>query len=396
MGRKYEKITFILLTFADMKNKWAIIVIGILVFGFLLRLVLTVRWANKYMSFTKQEGSNLSIAQKAYVANEWESTISVVDTANNTLVKTIDVSEQYYGKLLSFSAHNVQVWPKWTVVVVTANIAEDKEEWHSDQEVNKDELIIIDPITDTIVWRIGLDKWAHLAHVVVTSDDTIAYATSQDKWKVYVIDLLTKEVKDTIILREWSQPHWMRLSLDGKYLYVALIGEKWIARVDTSDFWVKIIPLNWKVVQVAVTPDNKYVFASLYNTKSIARYDISTEEIKIINLPDWALWPVQLYPTPDSAFIYVADQWYYFDEPISNSIYKIDVNTLSVVEKYTWWKAPHGVVVAPNGEKTYVTNLLSNDVTVINNKQNRVESTIAVGKMPNGISIWTRWIGWTP
>lgn len=379
-----------------MKNKWVITVIGILAFGLLLRLVLTVKWANRYTSFTKQESGNSLIVQKIYVANEWESTVSIIDTANNTVVKTIDLSEQFYGKLLSFSAHNVQVWPKWTVVVVTANIVEDEEEWHAAENVNKDEVVIIDPILDTIVWRISLDKWAHLAHVVVTPDDTLAYATSQDKWKVYIIDLMTKKVKDSITLPEWSQPHWMRLSPDGKYLYIALIGERWIAKIDTSDLSVKVIPLNWKVIQVAVTPDNKYVFASLYNTRSVARYDVSTEEIAVINLPDWALWPVQLYPSPDGTFIYVADQGYYFDEPISNSIYKVDVNTLSIAEKYTWWKAPHGVVVAPNGEKTYVTNLLSDDVNVINNKENRVESTIAVGKMPNGISIWTRWIGWTP
>jgi YVTN family beta-propeller protein len=371
-------------------------VVAVLMFGFFLWLVLTIRWANRYISFDKQVDTDSWVNQKIYVANEWESTVTVIDATTNTIINTINLSQQYYGKFLSYSAHNVQVWPKWTVVLVTANIAEDKEEWHSAGEVNKDELTIIDPITDTIVWRIGLDKWAHLAHVVVTSDDTLAYATSQDKWKVYVIDLQTKERKATIMLPEWSQPHWIRLSPDGKYLYVALIGERWIARVDILDLWVKIIPLNWKVVQVAVTPDNKYVFASLYNTKSIARYDISTEEVEVLNLPDWALWPVQVYPSPDSAFIYVADQWYYFDEPISNSIYKIDVNTLSVVEKYTGWKAPHGVVVSPDWEKTYVTNLLSNDVTVINNKENKVESTIAVGKMPNGISIRTRWIGWTP
>jgi len=379
-----------------MKNKKTIAVVGVLMFSFLLWLVLTIRWANRYVSFDKQVATDSWVNQKVYVANEWESTVTVIDATTNTIINTINLSQQYYGKLLSFSAHNVQVWPKWTVVVVTANIAEDEGEWHTAEKANKDEVIMIDPITDTIVWRIRLDKWAHLAHVVVTSDDKVAYASSQDKWKVYIIDLVTKKVKDSITLSDWSQPHWMRLSPDGKYLYVALIGEKWIAKIDTSNYWVKLIPLNWKVIQVAITPDNKYVFASLYNTKSVARYDISTEEIAVINLPDWALWPVQLYPSPDSTFIYVADQWYYFDEPISNSIYKVDINTLSIVEKYTWWKAPHGVVVAPNGEKTYVTNLLSDDVTVINNKENRVESTIAVGKMPNGISIWTRWIGWTP
>ncbi len=348
------------------------------------------------MSFDKQEDTTSSVTQKIYVANEWESAVSVIDARTDTTIKTIDLSEHYYGKILSYSAHNVQVGPKWTVVVVTANIAEEEEEWHTAKGVNKDELILIDPLTDNVIWRIGLDKWAHLAHAVIAPDDTIAYVTSQDMWKVYLVDLVAKKVKDTITLPEWSQPHWMRLSPDGTYLYVALISERWIAKIDTSDFSVQIIPLHWKVIQVAVTLDNKYVFASLYDTKSVARYNVSTEEITVIKLPEWSLWPVQLYPAPDSAYIYVADQWYYFDEPISNSIYKIDVNTLTAVANYIWWKAPHGVVVSPDGEKIYITNLLSSDVTVINTSENKVVNTIKVGEMPNGISIRTRWIGWTP
>lgn len=379
-----------------MKNKRAITLISILAFGFLLRLVLTAKWANRYISFDKQKDINSTITQKIYVANEWESKLSVIDTSTDTLMESIDLSEHYYGKILSFSAHNVQVGPKWTVVVATANIAEEGEEWHMSEKVNNDELIMIDPLTDKIVGRILLDKWAHLAHVVVNFDDTIAYVISQEMWKVYIVDLIAKEVKETLTLPDWSMPHGERLSPDGKTLYVALIGERWIAKINTSDFTIEIIPLNWKVMQVAVTPNNKYVFASLYNTKSVARYDISTKKIEIINLPDWALWPVQLYPSPDSSFIYVADQWFYFDEPVSNNIYKIDANTLTLIENYTWGKAPHGVVVSPNGEKTYVTNLLSDDITVINNNENRVVNTIKADKMPNGISIRTRWIWWTP
>jgi len=379
-----------------MKHTWIITAIGVLIFGWLLWFVLTAKWANRYTSFTQQEGTTSSISQQVYIANEWESVVSVIDTASNTVIKTIGLSEQYYGKFLSFSAHNVQVWPKWTVVVVTANIAENEEEWHTEEDINSDELILIDPLTDTIIWRIALDKWAHLAHVVVTSDDTMAYAISQDMWKVYIVDLVTKKVINSVILPAWSQPHGTRLSSDDTFLYVALIAERWIAQINTSDLSIDIIPLDGKVIQVAVTPDNKYVFASLYNTKGVIRYDISTKEVVTINLPDGALWPVQLYPSPDSKFVYVADQWHYFDEPVSTMIYKIDVNTLNIVEQYTWWSAPHGVVVTPDGQRTYVTNLLSNDVTVINNEQNRVEITIPVGEMPNGISIWTKWMGWTP
>lgn len=379
-----------------MKYKWVVVVIGVFAFGLLLWLMLTIKWANRNFSFEKKQDINMSVNQKIYIANEWESAVSVIDADKNTVIKTISLTEQYYGKLLSFSAHNVQVWPKGTVVVITANIKEDEKEWHTVEETNNDELVIIDPLTDTVIWRVSLDKWAHLAHAVISHDDSTAYVTSQDKWKVYVVDLTTKKVKQTVVLPDWAQPHWLRLSANGTTLYVALIGERWIAKIDTVTYTSEIIPLNWKVIQVAVTPDNKYVFASLYNAKSIARYEIASKEVKTVSLPEWSVWPIQLYSTPDSAYIYVADQWYYFDEPVGSSIYKIDANSLDVVEKYIGWEAPHGVVISPNGEKTYVTNLLSNTVTVINNIDNKVESTIPVGKMPNGISIWTNWIGWTP
>lgn len=85
-----------------MKKNWAIITIAIITFGLLLLLVLTLKWANRYISITAQDYSNQSILQKVYIANEWESAVSVIDTSNNTVIKTIDLSEQYYGKFLSY------------------------------------------------------------------------------------------------------------------------------------------------------------------------------------------------------------------------------------------------------------------------------------------------------
>lgn len=50
--------------------------------------------------------------------------------------------------------------------------------------------------------------------------------------------------------------------------------------------------------------------------------------------------------------------------------------------------APHGVVVSKEGKLVYVTNLLSDDVSVIDIALGREVAKIKVGKMPNGISVW--------
>lgn len=99
---------------------------------------------------------------------------------NKKFIKSINLSEQYYGKFLRYSAHNVQVSPRGSVVAVTANILED-EDAHEAEMTNSDEIILIDPNTDTIMGRIPMGIGMHLAHIVIDSTDTYAYVVSQEK-----------------------------------------------------------------------------------------------------------------------------------------------------------------------------------------------------------------------
>ena len=78
--------------------------------------------------------------------------------------------------------------------------------------------------------------------------------------------------------------------------------------INIADGKITDIPLGGVVVQTAVTRDGKFVFASLYDTKEVIRYDLQSGEIKRIPLPADAQGPIQLYATPDSKLLYVADQ----------------------------------------------------------------------------------------
>ena len=105
-------------------------------------------------------------------------------------------------------------------------------------------------------------------------------------------------------------------------------------------------------------------------------------------LPQGAKGPIQMYSTPDSQFIYLADQGYYFEQPASDLVYKIDLLAGIVVKEIKAGSAPHGVVVSPDGAFVYVTNLLSNDVSVIDTATDTEVGRIPVGKEPNGVSFW--------
>ena len=49
---------------------------------------------------------------------------------------------------------------------------------------------------------------------------------------------------------------------------------------------------------------------------------------------------------------------------------------------------PHGVVVSKDGKSVYVTNLLDNDLSVIDADSEKVVAKIKVGLMPNGVSLY--------
>lgn len=339
--------------------------------------------------------------EKIYIANEGESSLTVVNALDTSKIGYISLSDG----VNRFSAHNVQVSPDGTLVATTANSMSpegmSEEEWEgkeveAEENTTSDQLILIDPTTDRITDRINIGMDAHLAHVAINADATMAYVTAQEDAQLFIVSLIDKSIQKIITLPEWSSPHGLRLSPDGRQLYIALIEGKGMVILDTTTFTTEIVALEGKAVQVAILPDASQVFVSLFDTKRIARYTPTTKEVAYISLPGDAKWPIQLYPSPDSKTIYVADQGYYFDQPIGNRIYVLDAISLQINKSYTWGRAPHWVVVSKDGSKTYITNLLSDTMTVIDNNQWVIVGTAPVGKMPNGISIRSSTLWGTP
>ena len=158
--------------------------------------------------------------------------------------------------------------------------------------------------------------------------------------------------------------------------------------INIADGKITDVPLGGVAVQTAVTQDGKFVFASLYDTKEVVRYDRQSGEIKRIALPTGAQGPIQLYATPDSKLLYVADQGELLERPVSNKVFVIDIANTKVINTITVGNKAHGVVVSKDGKTVYVTNSIDNTVSVIDVATQTVTGTIPVGKGPNGVSYW--------
>ncbi len=381
-----------------MKNKLIIGIIAVVVvIGGISALV--------YSGNQKNEKATSEISEKVYVAIEGSGEIAVIGAKTNQVVKRIDLSEDKEGMTVDYMPHNIQVAPNNKSVWVTANAIDEKmkmssriipiahaDTGHGDEVLgtagNKDELIVIDPFSDTIVKRIEMGQDLHLSHISLTPDSSYAIVASQEKGIIYKINTTTFKVEKETTTKSGAGPHGLRISPDGKTAYVAMIGGKSMGILDIGSFVLNDLALKGAAVQTGITPDGKYALASVYDQKSLAVYDIASAKLSYVDLPKEAKGPVQLYPTPDSRYVYVADQGYYFDQPTGDTIYKIDLKEMKIAGVIKGGSAPHGVIVSKDGKFVYVTNLLSDDVSVIDTVLGKEVVKIKVGKMPNGISLW--------
>ncbi|MEK7142101.1 MAG: DUF1573 domain-containing protein, partial [Patescibacteria group bacterium] len=348
--------------------------------------------------------SEVKVEDKIYVAVEEAGEIAVISAKNRTVIKRIDLSAEIGGMKIGFMPHNVQVAPDNKSVWVTANAVDISKEKMSFQIIPKaradeghgeeggikinDQIVVIDPLADNIVKRIEMGTDLHLAHVALTADSSYAIAAAQTRGIIYKINAKTYEVEKEINTEKGGEPHGLRIYPDGKTAYIAMLKGKSIGVLDIEKMSLSYVPLKGAAVQTGVTADGKYALASVYDTKSLAIYDIASKKLSYVDLPKEAKGPVQIYPTPDSKYVYVADQGYYFNQPNSDLVYKIDLKEMKVAETIKSGTAPHGVVVSKDGKFVYVTNLLSDDLSVIDAMAGKDVAKIKVGKMPNGVSLF--------
>lgn len=374
----------------------------ILYAGLAILIVISVATLTKNNQSRSVVSTADTLVEKVYVAVEGSGTINVIDPATNKSVKVIDLTEKETST--RYMPHNVQTSPDGTSIWVTANAeveghghslrlipiayAHDADEHEGMEPHEGDQVIVIDPRKDTIIKRIPIGEGQHLAHVVLSPDSQTAYAVAQETNKLYPIDTQTFLLKRAIDLPAGSGPHGLRISPDGQTAYVALLDGQGLGIVDLTTGDVEVRSLEGIAVQTAVTPDGKYVLASIYDARSVALYDTNLKTVSYITLPESSQGPLQLYPTSDSRFVYVADQGVLYNRPANNKLYKLDVTAKTIVDTIVVGKAPHGVVVSEDNQRVYVTNLEGDTVSVIDAATKQEITQIPVGSKPNGISIW--------
>lgn len=313
---------------------------------------------------------------RVYTADQNGNSVSVIDTTENKVVKSVEVKSM---------PHNVQISPNgkevW-VVVAQPGVEDMSGMNHGDHGDHGSgmagQLWVIDTTNSKITHKI--DIGSDPAHVILTPNSKEAYVSNGGDNTVSVVDTSTYKVTATVDVGEG--PHGLRPSPDGKVVVVANANVDTVSIIDTVTKKVTNAQVGNKPAQVAFDPDGKRLYISLMEENAVAV--VNTDNWQTTKTISVGKVPIQLYVTPDNKYVYVANQG--TSEDPDNRVSVIDTEKMGVTKTIETGKGAHGVVVSDDGKFAYITNLYDNTVSVIDIVKNEVVKTIEVGEGPNGIT----------
>jgi gliding motility-associated-like protein len=287
----------------------------------------------------------------AYIGNQADNTISVIDISTNTVVKTLSS--------INHAPTGFAVSNNGTRVFVTNGYDEQG-------------LSVIDPISNTQIQGIGSGKLASAPiGITVSPDGKIVYFADSGLHGVYAFE----PVNGTFIASYTTggNPISVTITADGSKIFVTnSSGGMWVINTTSGN----ITPINVakNTYGSCISPDNKFLYVTVPGSNNVLVYDIAADAV-VATIPVGTK-PEGINISPDGKTLYVTNNG-------SGNVSVISTLTNTVVATVAVGVSPYGICPTSDGKFVYVTNQGSNSVSVINTANNTVSTTIAVGNSPS-------------
>ena len=284
-----------------------------------------------------------------------------------------------------------------------------------------DTVSIVDPATWTETRRIATGKQPH--HLYLTPDEKSVIVANALSDSLTFIDPKTAEVQRTV--RGILDPYQLRFSPDMKWFVTAanrlnhidiyrwngkdIVLAKRVATGKTpSHLWIdhksstiystmqdsdELIAVDlasqtikWRTktgpipADVYGTADDKFMLIGLTGGDAVEVYDVSGKEPRRSKVIRTGAGAHAFRALGDQRHVLVSNR-------VANSISKIDLQTLEVVDSYPAPGGPDCIDVSRDGKQLLVTSRWARKLTVIDIASHKVVRQVNVGKSPHGV--WT-------
>jgi len=228
--------------------------------------------------------------------------------------------------------------------------------------------------TDNTIFQ-SLGGFSDPTQMVISPDGSTAYVSDVDAALTRVVDLTTLTVTDSLNLG--SGLFGRALNPDGSKLYLSVFGEDEIVVIDTST--------NEKIQTVSVagpfslalSPDGETIYVSV-NAGQVQSYDAATGNL-IDSVPVSS--PRDIVVSPDGSKLYV------LDTGLSPSVNVINAEGLDLIESIDGTHTPNQLALTPDASKLYVSELVNDEVSVIDTTTNTEVDTVSALKDPKGVAL---------
>jgi len=304
--------------------------------------------------------SSAADASKAYITNEKDNTLSVIDISKRKVVKTVDIGQRPRG---------ITMTKDGKLVLICAS--------------DDDRVEVRD--AETLKLKYHLPSGPDPELFVLSPDDSILYIANEDDAMVTVVDMNEKMIIDDIPVG--VEPEGMGLVGDGSVLVNTSETTNMAHFIDTETLEIVENVLVDARPRVAMfTPDDKEVWVSSEIGGTVKVINPDSKEVthtigfEIPGVNEESIQPVGVRHTKDGKYTFVA-------LGPANRIAVIDQKSKEVI-KYLLVGQRVWQLAFSNDQKTLLsTNGVSNDVSFINVDKLKVEKSVKVGRFPWGVVV---------
>tara|TARA_X000000950_G_scaffold123375_1_gene154603 strand:- start:9593 stop:10633 length:1041 start_codon:yes stop_codon:yes gene_type:complete len=322
-------------------------------FNFLKSFVLTLFCFHLF-------GADHGYSKLAYITNEKDNTVSVIDVEKMKVVNTTKVGQRPRGIILSNDA-------KLVIICVS----------------DDDRIEVRDPKTMKLKYHLPSGPDPEL--LVMSPDDNYLYIANEDDAMVTVVDMQDKMIVDDIPVG--VEPEGMGLTNDGKILVNTSETTNMAHFINTDNLEIFENVLVDQRPRVAMfTPDDSEVWVSAEIGGTVKVINPGTRKVThTINFPipgvnEESIQPVGIRHTKDGKYTFVA-------LGPANRIAVVDQKTKKIIKyllvgQRVWqmdFTSDHKTLISTNG--------VSNDVSFIDVDNLKVVKSIKVGRFPWGVAI---------
>jgi YVTN family beta-propeller protein len=214
----------------------------------------------------------------------------------------------------------------------------------------------------------------------LTRDGRFLYVANEDDARISVVDLTTGTIIATAAVG--GEPEGVTTSPDGRFVYVTSEEEGTVSVIDTTtNKALKKFRVGKRPRAVVFLPDGSRGYVSLENGAAVAVVDAKKHSlISSIDLGHKDVKPMGLVLSRDGSRLFVSTGRFH-------KAFEIDTAANKVVESWEAGERPWGIGLSPDGKTLYTANGPAGDVSVIDIATRTVKKKVKVADRPWGILV---------